>query len=247
LIIETWLVVSIAIGLSAARSTVSLVADLSSSGGLSAQAATLNGSLAPGRPWIDLARQLVFLAGLLLPAALAAHLAQRSNGGLAAIGLSRRRWRRDAALGLAVAAVVGAVGLSAYLLSHAAGFSVTVVPTSLPDVWWRDGVLVLSAAANATLEEVVLVGYLLHRSRQFGWSDNRAASLSAGLRGSYHLYQGLAGALGNLVMGYVFARYFQRSKSIVPLLVAHTAIDAAAFLGYGLLAGKVSWLPVPHP
>jgi hypothetical protein len=240
---ETVLVVGIGIGLAAARSVISLAADLTAPGGLPAQSATLNGSLAPGRPWIDLGFQLVFIASLLLPALLAMHLAQRSPGGVRAIGLRRSSWRRDATLGLGIAAAIGGLGLGCYLLSYAAGFSVTVVPAALPDVWWRSGVLALSAVANATLEEVVLVGFLLYRCRQLGWSDRRAAVLSAGLRGSYHLYQGLAGGLGNFVMGYLFARFYQRTTSIVPLVVAHTAIDLVAFFGYGLLAGKVGWLP----
>lgn len=240
---EAFLVVAIGIGLAAARSAISLVADLTASVGLKAQSATLNGSLAPGRPWIDLGLQLVFIVSLLLPALLAAQLTHRSGGGLRAIGLHRVSWRRDIPLGLGIAATIGGVGLGGYLLSYAAGYSVTVVPTALPDVWWRDAVLALSAAANATLEEVVLVGYLLHRCRQLGWSDRRAALLSSGIRGAYHLYQGLAGGLGNLVMGFLFARFYQRTNSIVPLLIAHTAIDLTAFFGYGLLAGKVGWLP----
>ena len=31
-----------------------------------------------------------------------------------------------------------------------------------------------------------------------------------------------------------------------PLLVAHTPIDVVAFCGYLLLAGHVSWLPLPR-
>jgi hypothetical protein len=29
----------------------------------------------------------------------------------------------------------------------------------------------------------------------------------------------------------------------MPFVVAHTLIDSAAFVGYALLAGHVSWLP----
>jgi hypothetical protein len=31
----------------------------------------------------------------------------------------------------------------------------------------------------------------------------------------------------------------------MPLLIAHTLIDAVAFVGYAELAGHVSWLPIP--
>jgi hypothetical protein len=246
LAMETSLVVGMAVGLAAARSVLSFASAVSASGGLSAHAATLVGTLAPGQPWVDLGRQIVFLVALLLPALLAAHLTQRSDGGLVALGLRWRRGPRDVALGLGIAAGIGGLGLAAYAASRAAGLSVAVVPETLPDVWWRSAVLVLSAAANATLEEVVLTGYLLHRCRQLGWSDARATALGAGLRGAYHLYQGLAGGLGNVVMGVLFARFYQRSGTIVPLLVAHTAIDLTAFVGYAALAGHVGWLPIPH-
>ena len=89
----------------------------------------------------------------------------------------------------------------------------------------------------------MLVGYLLYRYRQLGWPDWRAAVLSGGIRGAYHPYQGLAGGLGNLLMGLVFTRTYQRTGTIVPLLVAHAAIDVVAFLAYAELAGHDSWLP----
>jgi len=65
------------------------------------------------------------------------------------------------------------------------------------------------------------------------------------LRGSYHLYQGLGGFAGNLVMGLVFGRLYQRWGRIGPLVVAHTLIDAVTFVGYVYLAGHVAWLPSP--
>jgi membrane protease YdiL (CAAX protease family) len=246
LAMESSLVVGIAVGLAAARSMLSFVSAVSAPGGLSARSATLVGTLAPGQPWVDLGRQVVFLAALVSPALLAAHLTQRSDGSLTCIGLRWRRSPRDVALGLGIAVGIGGLGLAAYLASRAAGLSVTVVPEALPDVWWRSTVLVLSAAANATLEEVVLVGYLLHRCRQLGWSDARATAVSAGLRGAYHLYQGLAGGLGNVVMGLLFAKFYRRTGTIIPLLVAHTVIDVTAFIGYGALAGHVGWLPIAH-
>ena len=242
---ETALVVSMAVGLAAVRSVLDFAYDVGAPGGLRGGSATLVGSLAPGRPWIDLGLQVVGLASLTLPALLAAHLTRRSEGSLSPIGLRREGWKRGALVGLAGAAVIGGIGLTAYLVSRAAGLSVTVVPAALPHVWWGVPVLILAAVANAALEEVVLVGYFLHRCRQLGLPDWCAAALSAGIRGAYHLYQGLAGGLGNVLMGLVFARFYQRTGTIVPLLVAHATIDIVAFLGYTELAGHVSWLPVP--
>jgi membrane protease YdiL (CAAX protease family) len=92
---------------------------------------------------------------------------------------------------------------------------------------------------------VLVAGYLLHRLRQLGWSDNRALALSAVIRGSYHLYQGFGGFAGNLIMGLIFGRLYQRWRRTTPLFIAHTLMDTVAFVGYALLVGHVSWLPTP--
>ena len=52
-------------------------------------------------------------------------------------------------------------------------------------------------------------------------------------------------AAGNVVMGLVFSAFYLRRRRVMPLVVAHTVMDAVAFLGYAGLAGHVSWLPVP--
>jgi membrane protease YdiL (CAAX protease family) len=240
---ELWLVFALSLGASGLRAFIDLLADLTNGVSLTAQTAGLNRSQAPGRPWLDLTLQLLSLATGIVPVFLAAHFLMRSGEGLSTIGVDFRRKRLDLVRGAVLAAVIGGSGLALYLGSHAAGVDLTVVPESLPVIWWRIPVLVLSALQNATLEEVLVAGYLLHRLRQLGWSDNRALALSALLRGSYHLYQGLGGFAGNAIMGVVFGRLYQRWGRAMPLLIAHTLMDAVAFIGYAELAGHVSWLP----
>ncbi len=107
--------------------------------------------------------------------------------------------------GLVVAAVVGGTGLAFYLVTHALGVDLTVVAEDLPSIWWRYPVLLLSALQNALLEEFVVLGYLMMRLRQLGVRPAAAAiGTSALVRGSYHLYQGLGGFVGNAVMGVLF-------------------------------------------
>jgi hypothetical protein len=245
LVIELWLVFGLSLGASGVRAALSLLADVLSGVPLSAQAAVLNASLAPGRPWLDLLLQLTGLGFSLVPVLLALHLLTRSGEGRRPLGLDRPRWAFDLTRGTALAAVVGGTGLAFYLAVRAAGLNLTVVPEALPAVWWRVPLLLLSAAQNAVLEEVLVAGYLLHRLRQLGWGDNRALALSALVRGSYHLYQGLGGFAGNVVMGLLFGRLYQRWGRVGPLIVAHTLIDAVAFIGYAYLVGHVSWLPAP--
>ena len=57
------------------------------------------------------------------------------------------------------------------------------------------------------------------------------------LRGSYHLYQGFGGFLGNAVMGVVFAWLFRRTRRLWPLVIAHSLLDITVFVGYSALRG----------
>ena len=246
LAVEVWLVMGLSLGASGVRALVALVAALATGVPLGAQAAVLNGSLAPGRPSLDLVLQLVRLGASLVPVALALHLLTRSGEDARTIGLDGSRPRTDLLRGVALAAVVGGSGLAFYLAVHALGADLTVVAEDLPDVWWRVPLLVLSAAQNAVLEEVLVGGYLLHRLRQLGWGDGRALALSAVLRGSYHLYQGLGGFAGNLVMGLLFGRLYQRWGRVGPFVVAHTLIDTVAFVDNPVLVRHLYWLPAPH-
>jgi membrane protease YdiL (CAAX protease family) len=243
LVQELWLVFALSLGASGLLSLIDIVGRATSGVALKAQHTTVVGSHAPGRPWLDLSYQLAYLVLGVVPVFLVAHFLRRSGESLAAIGFDPSEPRRDAARGTALAAVVGGGGLAFYLAVHAAGVNLTVVAESLPVVWWRIPVLVLSAAQNGLLEEVLVAGYLLRRLRQLGWSDRRALAASATLRGSYHLYQGLGGFAGNAVMGLIFGRLYQRWGRAAPLFVAHTLMDLVAFVGYAELAGHVSWLP----
>ncbi|MCC3770157.1 CPBP family intramembrane metalloprotease [Streptomyces sp. UNOC14_S4] len=240
---ETLIVLALSLGASAVSALISFIGAATRPGGLSHQAARLNTSHAPGRPWLDLAWQLFGIATALVPVLLVAHLLLREGVGLRAIGFDRRRPGSDLARGTAVAAAIGGTGLLFYLGVRAAGFNLTVVPESLPDVWWKIPVLIASAVQNAVLEEVVVVGYLLRRLGQLGWTPAAALAASAVLRGSYHLYQGIGGLVGNMVMGVVFVLLYRRWGRVGPLVAAHALIDTVAFVGYALLAGKVGWLP----
>nr|WP_241835016.1 CPBP family intramembrane glutamic endopeptidase [Pseudofrankia asymbiotica] len=244
LVIEIWLLLGVSLGMSGLFAFIRYIGAVTS-GPVRGQVALLNGSAAPGRPWLDLALQLAGLLNAIVPAFLAVYLLSRHGGGARVIGLDRRRPGRDLAFGAALAAAVGGIGLGFYLLAWHSGANLTVAPSGLPDVWWRIPVLLGSALQNAVTEEVIVAGYLLVRLRELGWGDRRALAASALLRGSYHLYQGLGGFFGNVAMGLLFGRIFQRRGRVVPLVVAHTLIDSVAFVGYVLLAGSVSWLPTP--
>jgi membrane protease YdiL (CAAX protease family) len=240
---EVCVVFALSLGAAGVRALLNLIGDLTSGTPLAQQSTVVVGTRAPGRPWFDLSLQLTALALNVVPVLLVLYLLVRSGETRHTIGFDTAALRRDVVRGALLAAIVGGTGLGFYLIAHASGINLTVVAVNLPDVWWRIPVLLLSAAQNAVLEEVLVAGYLLHRLRQLGWEDNRALAVSAVLRGSYHLYQGFGGFLGNLVMGLLFGRLYQRWGRTAPLFIAHTLINSVAFVGYVLLAGKVSWLP----
>jgi len=237
-------VLALSLGASAIYAVIRIVAAITAPRPLAEQQARLNATLAPDRPWLDLTLQLTGIVLGLAPVALALHLLARTDGPPAArIGLDGRRPLADLGTGAVLALVVGVPGLALYLAARALGVNTTVVPVGLPDVWWQVPVLVLAAAQNAVLEEVVVVGYLLVRLEQLGWSPWRAVAASALLRGAYHLYQGFGGFLGNLAMGLLFGWLYARRGRVAPLVVAHTLLDLVAFVGYALLRGRVGWLP----
>ncbi|WP_236239602.1 CPBP family intramembrane glutamic endopeptidase [Streptomyces sp. CC228A] len=240
---ETLIVLALSLGASAVLSLIRFVGALTKPEGLGEQAARLNSSFAPGRPWLDLALQLFGIATALVPVVLVAHLLLREGAGLRTIGFDRRAPWQDLWRGALVAAGIGSAGLAFYLIVRAGGFNLTVVPENLPEVWWKYPVLVLSALQNSVVEEVIVVGYLLRRLDQLGWSPTASLVASSVLRGSYHLYQGIGGFVGNVVMGVVFVWLYRRWGRVGPLVVAHALLDIVAFVGYGLLAGKVGWLP----
>jgi len=242
---EVGLLFAVSLGAQGLSALVVFCGDLTSRVPLAQQTAALNRSLAPGRPGLDLALQLVGILTALVPVALAGHLLHRSGDSFDQLGLNAAHLRADTAAAAALAVLVGGSGLAFYLMVHAVGMNLTVVPEALPATWWRIPVLMLSAARYGLLEESLVVGYLLHRLRQLGWTDRSALGASAVLRGSYHLYQGLGGLVGNVVMGLLFGAIYQRTRRLMPLVVAHTLIDVVAFVGYALLAGHVWWLPLP--
>ena len=100
--------------------------------------------------------------------------------------------------------------------------------------------LIGHALKNALLEEVIVVGYLYQRLEKLGWSSRRILVTSALLRGAYHTYQGIGPGLANLVMGLVFGEWYRRTRRTMPLVIAHTAIDVFAFVGYALLQDLIT-------
>ncbi len=240
---ESIIVLGLSLGASAIWSILSIVNKLTQPVALSQQTTTMNSSVTPERPWLDLTYKLVGIVLALVPVVLALHLLDRdAPGATHRIGFDLRRPWSDLGAGALLAAVVGIPGLGLYAAARALGLNTTIAAANLTNHWWTIPVLVLAAAQNAVLEEVVMVGYLLTRWRQAGWGAWTAIGVSALVRGSYHLYQGFGGFVGNAVMGALFGWVYTKTRRVGPLVVAHTLLDIVAFVGYALLHAHVGWL-----
>lgn len=239
--IELLLVLGVSLGQSAVYSILSIINKLTINTPLNQQTTSMNNSVVPDRPWLDLAYQVAALVFPLVPALFALYLLQRT-GDRSRIGLDFRRPRFDIGWGFGLAAAIGIPGLALYFAARAFGLNTNVSPANLAANWWTVPVLVGAALMNSLLEEIVMIGFWFVRGRQLAWPIWVVLVSSAVVRGSYHLYQGFGGFVGNIVMGLVFGLAYLRFKRVGPLVVAHVILDLFSFVGYALLAPLVDWL-----
>lgn len=241
---EIGIVLSLSLGASAVYSIVRIIDIGTRDTPISQQTATINQSQS-ARPLFDLVYQLLGIAFDLAPVALVLWLLwQPARSAFRRIGFDASRPWKDIGGGFLLAAAVGIPGLGLYLLSRTLGFSVNVQTSGLDDYWWTIPVLVLSALRAALSEEIIVVGYLFTRLRELGWKPWTIIVSSALLRGSYHLYQGWGGFVGNLAMGILFGWAYNRWGRTAPLIVCHFILDLVSFLGYALAQ---AWFPGIFP
>ncbi|WP_405217935.1 CPBP family intramembrane glutamic endopeptidase [Agrococcus sp. Ld7] len=185
------------------------------------------------RAWLDLAYQLTGIVLDLVPVALVVWLLWRwRRPHLGALGIDGTRPWRDSASGAALVLVIGIPGLALYAAGRSLGLTVDVVPSPLDAHWFTVPVLLLSALRAGLTEEVIVIGYLFERLRRLGWSAWQIIVATSALRGMYHLYQGVPALIGNVAMGLLFGWLYQRTGRLLPLIIAHTLIDVAVFVGY---------------
>ena len=242
ILVELGIVFALSLGASAVYSIVSLIAKLTAPTGLAGQVTALNQSMA-SREWLDLTYQLLAIGFGLAPVALALFLIWQTNANaFDRIGLNFVVFGNDSLRGFGLAAAIGVPGLGLYLVARILGWSSKIVPAELPNYWWAVPVLLLAAVRAALLEEVLVIGYLFDRLEKLGVSARWQIAGSALLRGSYHLYQGFGGFIGNLVMGAVFGWAYRLWGRVMPLVIAHFVLDAVSFVGFALI-GKSLQLP----
>jgi len=228
---ELLLVLGVSLGQSAVYSVLSL-ADSLTRAPLNQQTQTLNPQQ-NDRAVFDLIEQLLAIAFPLVPVLLALYL--MGPGVLRRIGLDLRRPGFDAGTGVLLAACIGIPGLALYFGAVALNLNLNVATSGIGPQWYAVPVLVLSALRAAVQEEVLVVAFLVDRLSAKGWRAWAVLLTSALLRGSYHLYQGFGGFVGNAIMGAVFVLVYRRWGRLGPLVVAHFLLDLVSFVGYDLL------------
>lgn len=241
--LEIVIVLGLGLGRSAYYSLLSLIDKLTRPEALDAQTTTMNSSVVPDRPWLDLAYQLGSIVFPLFQVLLVLYLLHLAHGrARRSMGFDLRRPGRDLLTGVGWTLLIGIPGIVLYLAARQAGLNTEVAPANLAETWWTVPAYVALAAMNGIVEEVVMLGYLLTRARDLRWSPAAAVGFSAVIRGAYHLYQGFGGFVGNLLMGLIFGAAYQRWGRVMPFVIAHTLLDVAAFVGYALLSPHLSWL-----
>ena len=240
--LETLAVLGVSLAMSGIYALLSFIrTQVAIPGGFAHAQVTVIAQQRSAHPWLDLLDALADVLHGVLPAFLAIVMLTRWPGG-SGLGIGLRRPRlADLAQGAGFAALIGVPGLVLVWAAHRLGINASLQVVDFPAIWYRVPVLLLDAAQNGLLEEIVVTGFLLTRLRQLGWSNQRALAAEAGLRGSYHLYQGYGGFAGNVVMGLIFGWWFQRTQRVLPLVIAHFLLDATSFIGYVYLHNKVSW------
>lgn len=230
---ELLLVLGVSLGASAIWSVLSLIRKLLAPEGLSGTTTAINRPLA-SQEYLDLAYQLANIFLAVIPALLALYFLSQDLR-LREIALLPKV--RDFLHGVFLAAGIGLPGIGLYFLALELGLSSQVQPNTLNGYWWTIPVLFLAAAKAAFLEEVIAVAFLTEKLKLIQSSFWSIVLVSALLRGSYHLYQGFGGFVGNVIMGIVFAIYYQRTRRVAPLLIAHFLMDLVVFVFAPLVLG----------
>ena len=164
----------------------------------------------------------VFLS--FIPVLVIGYLLTRNREGWAGIGLTRFR-AGDLGMGaiLWVASFVLVLVL-AQLFQYFGQREVDFLPEGLP-LWFRAVEAVMIAVTAGVTEEIVVRGYAQTRLEQLRAPTAVILLLPTALWGVRHVYQGPGAALTIFGLGLMYAWYFQRTRRLWPLILAHTLFD----------------------
>jgi len=190
-----------------------------------------NGSMViAGEPGLSLTLSIGIVLSEFAAAALVVFLLVRNGEGVESIGLAGHRFRRDLALVLPVWVLVQwipqAVGSALVTGLHLPRY--TVVGPALPAAFVV--VAILKSLQAAVVEEIVVLGYLVRRLEQRGWSATTVVVIAVLVRVSYHLYYG-PGVLPIVLWALATVLVYRWLRRLLPFIVCHFVWDAGIAIG----------------
>jgi membrane protease YdiL (CAAX protease family) len=102
---------------------------------------------------------------------------------------------------------------------------VTATGFLLPKSWGEAAVWIAISITAGTCEELVYRGYLQRQLWSFTKSLPAAILLQSLIFGAGHIYQGWKPALVTAIYGMVFGLVAAWRRSVVPGMIAHSALD----------------------
>jgi membrane protease YdiL (CAAX protease family) len=148
----------------------------------------------------------------------------RSREGWSGIGLGRLRGREAGHGALLWVASWLLVYVLALAFRYLGQREVDFLPPSLP-LWFRIVDAVTIATTAGLTEEITVRGYAQTRLEQLRVPAPLIVLAPTALWGFLHLYQGLGAALTIFCLGIMYAVYYQRTRRLWPLVLAHGLFD----------------------
>jgi membrane protease YdiL (CAAX protease family) len=165
------------------------------------------------------------------------YLIWRSAESWSGFGLVRPRWLMDTLLGLAFWGTAWAIHAASWRVVDGL-FGPDLFETANHDDAWfvptPNGIVavvafVFSVCVSAFAEELVMRAYLVPRFERLLGSSTRSIFVTAGLFASFHIYQGIDGAVSAFIMGLVYGTMFLWSRRLWPVAVAHSISNLLVF------------------
>jgi Type II CAAX prenyl endopeptidase Rce1-like len=198
-----------------------------------------DGPIVPNQPALSAVFALAFQASELAAAGLVLYLLVRSGEGIAAIGLGGRRFRMDLALVLPVWIFVQlipqSVGNGIVRSWHLPTFHPTNLGPSASIV-----VPLFASVVAGVLEEIVVLGYLVRRLEQRGWSTTWIVVVAVAVRVSYHLYYG-PGVIPIVLWATASVLFYMKIRRLLPFIICHVAWDLMVTIGQHSHGGELSF------
>ena len=182
-----------------------------------------------GEPGLSLAIAVGLTLSEFAAAGLVIFLLVRNVEGLGSIGLGGHRLKKDLALVLPVWILVQVVpqALGSHLTASLHLPTWSVGGPELPAAFLVVGLL--KSLQAAVVEEVVVLGYLLRRLEQRGWSGAAILVVAVLIRVSYHLYYG-PGILPIVLWAIASVLVYRRLRRLLPFIICHFVWDASISL-----------------